>query len=105
MVLHWDGSDLFALGLPRRYHGKPVVIDAVNEIPTGDPVYAPGAAHPIAPLPTPLPGCAGSKDGATASAHGASSSSSLLRLAFGGPVESVPCGAKAKIGASACNRA
>gem|GEM_PF-6373946 len=106
MVLHWDGSDLFALGLPRRYHGKPVVIDAVNEIPTGEPVYAPGAAHTPAPLPTPLPGCAGSTDGPTASAHKAPSTSQLLPLAFGdGRVNSVSCGAKAKIGAPACDGA
>jgi len=32
-VAHWDGSDLIALGLPRTYGGKPVVIDDVKEIP------------------------------------------------------------------------
>lgn len=36
VVIHvgrWDGNDLFALGLPRTYNGKPVVINDIKDIP------------------------------------------------------------------------
>lgn len=33
-VGRWDGTDLFALGLPRVYNGKPVVIRDVGDFPT-----------------------------------------------------------------------
>ncbi len=55
-VIHWDGSDLFALGLPRTYNMKPVVIQDLKGMP-----HAGGL--PRFPIPTSAPGHTASTNG------------------------------------------
>lgn len=52
-VSNWDHSDLFALGLPRTYDNKPVVIHETVVPQASLPGQTP------APIATPVPGCAG----------------------------------------------
>jgi len=52
-IIYWDGSDLFALGLPRTYNNKPVVIQDLKEIPQAGGLSS-------FQIPPPAPGHTGS---------------------------------------------
>ena len=55
-VAYWDGTDLFSLGVPRTYNGKPVVIMDRKEPPKALP--GDGAVG-IQTAPTAVAGCPG----------------------------------------------
>jgi hypothetical protein len=56
-VTYWDGTDLFAAGLPRTYEGKPVVVMSFPDIPRAAPGDPPGKGPTPGPAVPWRPGC------------------------------------------------
>jgi hypothetical protein len=56
-VTYWDGTDLYAAGLPRTYDGKPVVVRYAPDIPRAAVGYPPGQEPASGPLIPWRPGC------------------------------------------------
>jgi hypothetical protein len=66
MVGEWDGTDLFALGLPRVYNGKPVVIEdhkAYPRVVAGIPTDGTGGSQAAPPTSLPATGAGGAAVG------------------------------------------